>query len=541
MSHSSEEASPKPTEAEGLSAVLGRNTVFSYLGRFWDLTVALLLTPYVYHKLGDDLFGVWALLATLTGYTALVDLATGPAVTKYIAEAKARDDAPGVQRLVSTGLAVQGGLAVVIIGAAGLWADRALTWVQVSPAAHAEARTALLICVAVAGGARLFSVFNCVLEGVQRLDLTNGLRMVFGAAQAAGTLLVLHLGFGIVGLAYVSVAVWVVRGASLVALARRNFPGLRPSLGSLSRGAVGQLAGFTLKVQAANISWLSMVNTDRLIVGAVLGPPKVALYELGRRLVMGVHSGTAPIIAPLIPAASHLGAQEDAARLEHLFLRASRYVALLAAAGMGFLVAVGPQALRVWLGEVRAETLAVLNVLAVGYLANMLTGPATGVGYGLGRPEFAMWRGFLLVVVQIGLGLLLVRPLGVPGPAAATTIALVCSSILYVSLVSRRCLGLTSLASSLRAWLGPLVAGAVPAVVVFCLVQALERTGAFAGRGGAVGLVGVGFAAFLMLWGVIALGLGLVTREDRQLIRAALGHIAAPRRATELSASARGS
>lgn len=524
MSRSSppDEDAHNPQQQRPLASVLARNTVFSYLSRFWSLGVSLLLTPYVYHRLGDELFGVWALIATVTGFTGLISVVRIEAATKYVAEAEAKRDLRAVNQIVSASLAVHAGFAIAIIGAACLAADPALTLLKVSAGARAQARTALVVCVAIACARRLTTVFAGVLEGLQRLDVCRSVLIVATTANAAATLIVLQLGYGIVGLAFTAAGVWLIEGVSLIILARHYRPGLKASLRSLDRNVTRKLIAFALKVQAANISRLSSVHTDRLIIGAVLGPARVAFYELGRRPVMAVQASVLPIVGPLIPTASSLDAREDAARIERLFLRASRYVALLAGAGIGFLVAVGPQALTAWVGEVPLETVSVMQILAVGYLANTLTAPSEGVAYGLGRPELAMWRGFLLVAVQVGLGLLLVRPFGVRGPAAATAVALTSSSVIYVWLVSRHCLRWRIGTGTLRALAGPGLAGLVTAAAVHGLVQLLERSGAFPGRTGAVGLLGIAMVAFMVMWLAVILRTGIVTRDDWHLIRTAI-------------------
>jgi len=142
------QAKQSPVPQQPLASVLGRNTLFSYLGRFWGLGVALLLTPYLYHKLGDELFGVWALLATLSGCSSLVDIVTSVGLTKYVAQAQAKQDIHAVNQFVSTGLVVQAGLGGLLMGAAWLLAAAMLTWRNVSWEARPVAHTALLISMA---------------------------------------------------------------------------------------------------------------------------------------------------------------------------------------------------------------------------------------------------------------------------------------------------------------------------------------------------------------------------------------------------------
>ena len=45
-----------------------KNVVASWASLFTHLAVGLLLSPYILHRLGDEAFGVWVLVFSLTGY-----------------------------------------------------------------------------------------------------------------------------------------------------------------------------------------------------------------------------------------------------------------------------------------------------------------------------------------------------------------------------------------------------------------------------------------------------------------------------------------
>ncbi|NIM96827.1 MAG: hypothetical protein GTO24_01705, partial [candidate division Zixibacteria bacterium] len=47
---------------ENIERKIVRNTTYNVIGRMWLMVVMLILTPYILHKLGTEVFGVWSLV-----------------------------------------------------------------------------------------------------------------------------------------------------------------------------------------------------------------------------------------------------------------------------------------------------------------------------------------------------------------------------------------------------------------------------------------------------------------------------------------------
>jgi O-antigen/teichoic acid export membrane protein len=70
------------------------------------IVIAFLLSPFLIHTLGDTQYGVWSVIAALTGYMALLDLGVSSAVAKYVSKYKALNDYRSLNIVMSTGLAI---------------------------------------------------------------------------------------------------------------------------------------------------------------------------------------------------------------------------------------------------------------------------------------------------------------------------------------------------------------------------------------------------------------------------------------------------
>ena len=120
--------------------------------------VAFLLVPFLLHRLGEPVYGVWALIGSVFAYSIVFQLGLASAINRFVPVRLASGDLQGLRSVVSTCTAFLSVMALVVIG---------LTWVihqqltqifQIPPDLVADAR----ICVLVVGGCSALGHLNRV-------------------------------------------------------------------------------------------------------------------------------------------------------------------------------------------------------------------------------------------------------------------------------------------------------------------------------------------------------------------------------------------
>ncbi len=79
-----------------------KNSVSNTLGYIITIGVAFFLTPFIVQKLGKDVYGVWSIMVSLTGYFGLLDFGLRTAVVKYASEHHAAQDYAEINKINST-------------------------------------------------------------------------------------------------------------------------------------------------------------------------------------------------------------------------------------------------------------------------------------------------------------------------------------------------------------------------------------------------------------------------------------------------------
>src|SRR5947209_15992000 len=81
-----------------------KNVASSWGGLAVNIAVGFFLSPFILHHLGDEAFGLWVLIFSLTGYYGIFDFGIRSSLIRYVSKFQAVGDKEGLARLVNTSL-----------------------------------------------------------------------------------------------------------------------------------------------------------------------------------------------------------------------------------------------------------------------------------------------------------------------------------------------------------------------------------------------------------------------------------------------------
>lgn len=411
---------------------IARNTLFNSIGRFWGMGVSFLLTPYIISQIGIERFGIWSLISVLVGYFGLLDFGVGYAFVKYIAEEEAKESPKAINRIVNTGLLFYLLLGVLVVPAVYLAGDRLLILLKAPKSTHDEVLFVLTVAVFVFFFSNAFSVFEGVITGLQRMEVSNTINMVASLPQIIGTVFLLRLGYGLRGLIVAQAMMFAVSGVLLAWAAFRLLPTLRLDPRYFHWPSFRRLVSYGAKVQVSRLAELAGPQTNKLIVGHFVGLGAVTFYELAARVVRMTKSFV--LLGAIVPAASELDAYSNWGALHRLYRQGSKFLVLLVAPLMLFPTFAAPLMILAWMGVDYPQAVLAVRILAIGHFVHLLTGMGTTIVRGIGRPEYETRYAIVLAVMNPGLSLLLALRFGFVGVLMATTTSLILSSLYFFSM-----------------------------------------------------------------------------------------------------------
>lgn len=406
------------------------------MGAMWfnllvHAVVGFFLSPFILHRLGDELFSLWVLIFSLTGYCGILDLGIRAAIARYVAKFSAAGDQDQLARFVNTSLGFYCAIALLSLILTGIGYLYLPFVFKISPTDLEDAR--LLFLIAGAGVALSFplSLFSGILEGLQRFD-SLGLIQV-GLTLFRGLLMVITLKSGgkLLAIGGITVGVNLLSYVILMYLARRHMPV------SLS---VQQLDGATFRemIRYGAFAFVILVaeklrfQSDAAVIGAFVSTAAIASFSIASKLVEYSTYAVRSMAQIFTPMSSQFHAARDFARLRHTLVAGNRACALIVFPLCIILIILGKSILEVWAGATYVSSYPILVTLAIPRTIYLAQSASTKIL--MGMAEHRMLAIVLLVegVANVALSVLLVGRFGVVGVALGTAIPLLGTSLLFL-------------------------------------------------------------------------------------------------------------
>lgn len=411
------------------------------------------------------MYGVWAIMNLLVSYSGFAEFGLRIPLVKYVAESYAQRDIDEINRLVNTVFSVYLALSCII----ALFFLLNLDWIIIR-FFHEHAATLhlaqMLLLVMLAFIIQLvFSVFPALLSGLQRVDLAVFITLVNQLLGAGGSVLALALGFGLEGLvgSYVIITVLVVVLQWFIT--RKLFSALHLNPLGFSMSTLRKVFGFSARVQVTTLASFADTNLNRTLLAYFLTPVDVGYYQVAMRVWNTVGALPLTLTRTVTPAASELAALGHDERLRRLYFRSLKYVSAIGFPLLACTMVLIHPFVRVWLGEGFDQSAWAIIIVLGAYFVWITTGSGSTILHGLGRPEYAMRRALLHLVLAVTTGIPLTLRFGYYGAVVSQGLT-TAISMSYLHVAIHRVLSLRFVETLQQSVARPLLACGIPVVPV---------------------------------------------------------------------------
>ncbi len=472
-----------------------RNVGSNWIVTLVTVAVTYFLTPFVLHTLGVEAYGTWVLISSLTGYLGLLALGVPLASVRYLAQHVAEADLEKTNRAIGScmGLYLLLGAAALLVGG-GLFVFFTLTY-HIPPVLRLDARVAFAVAVLYVSLWFVALLPEGVFAAHDDFVVRNVVRLTGVLLRLGLTLGLLALQAKLVMLALVQLFCIAFDFSVCWLIIRRRYPGTRLTLGDFDWGMVRRIFSFSLYVLVLQAGMRLSFETDSLVIGAFRDVGSIPYFTVGNSFIIYLMEFIVAIAAVVMPTATRLKTQGRAAELRETFLKWSK-IALSLTLMIGiFLMVLGPRFIAWWIDpSFEGPAGQVLQILMLSYLVFLpVRGVALPILMGLGKPGLPA-LGFLVAgVVNLGLSVWLVHPLGLAGVALGTAIPNVLFAVLVLVQACRELD--TPLSDYLRYVVPRAVLGAFPALALLLWFK-------LGVEGRSLGGLAAGQTAMVLLFGV---------------------------------------
>jgi O-antigen/teichoic acid export membrane protein len=463
--------------------------------------ISLLLVPFTLYKLGVAGYGTWAILSTIINLAWLMDPGLGPTVTKFVAEFSGTNDLSEIRRVLDASLALC--LFMSALASCFLWfCSHVIIREFFSGPASPSASEILslwplvLLCISTF---LMEAPFLALINGRQRMDLTNALIFTAELFSALTTVVVLCAGAKVRGLLVAQLVTSLLILVGSIIISSRLLPSVTPNPFRCNFVSLRKIISFSAPLYAGYVMTTLQGELGKLYLARFVGVVPVGWYSVAIQGAIKVKRIPDPLLGPLLAAASQLDAGRECKKLEELHFRTHKYLALVAVPLVVFVVTSAKTLVHLWVGTHLEPIAITFALLVIGNLFTQVGTPTYFIMVARGILTPAVCSAVLAAALNIVLSYIFIKYYGFSGAALGTAIPMIISTV-YFFMVCRRHFHAQLYQTLRRAYVKPLLCSLVAITVVpmIALLRLRSLTGLLVEMivYGAVYLAGLALSGF---------------------------------------------
>ncbi|MGD0059946.1 MAG: oligosaccharide flippase family protein [Verrucomicrobiia bacterium] len=441
-----------------------RNSSLEMISKVVGIAAGIFLSPYLIHSLTKETYGLWVLIGSVVGYFGFTDFGVRIATGRLVAYYRARQDAAKVNHTINTSLALLTASGLVVTLLTFLLSPYFGRLFHIGPDAPHVSAAVFLCGFAVAVGLPL-TVFEGCLAGYERYDLINIVEIFMTIARVGLTVWMIQLGYGILALAAINLALTVAGGGVKLLLCYRVFEPLHVAVEHIDRLTIRETYATSIWFLILAVSVRISFFTDNVVIGYFRTTGEVAVYSIAGRLAQYALVAVAAFNVVLMPVSAGYDAQADLAKQRRLLLLGTRASFAAAIFMATIFLAYGGQIIHIWVGKGFEQAAIVLAILTFPMITQASQTTTLMVMQGMAKHKNLSLIYLVEALANLILSLILVRPLGMIGVALGTALTSTFSSLIAQPIYVCNVLSL-GLADYYRKAFLPVLVASVPLVAM---------------------------------------------------------------------------
>jgi O-antigen/teichoic acid export membrane protein len=403
--------------------------MFKNIGSNWLLMVVTvaatyILLPYSLKHIGQEQYGIWLIITSLTGYMGLLMLGVPMASVRFMADSLAKHDYEQMNKFIgsSAGLFLFAGVVSLVVGC-GVFVFFESAF-PIPPELRNPVRAAFFLVLFYIAGGFFGELPYGIMAAHHDFVLRNALQTITLVYRLLATVVLLKVYPSVASLAIVQLSSMALETTVLWTVIHRRYPEVRLDLRKFEMSTVRTIFSFSLLVLVLTVGFKLVFQTDSLVIGKFLDVSDVPFYAAANSLIIYLIEFVIGIASVVMPTATTLRALNQEHELRALLLKWSKIAISLSLLATLYLAEFGPRVLGVWIGpafEVHSG-----HVLHVLLLSTVVFLPVRGIALpilmGVGKAKGAVWTLLATGVLNLGLSILWAKQYGLIGVAWGTTV-----------------------------------------------------------------------------------------------------------------------
>ncbi len=330
---------------------IAANTLANSFARLWRYALNFILFPFIVHHVGAEMYGIWLLVGSVTGYFGLLDFGFGTALVKYVAQYNARGDKETINKMINSVFLFYIGVGLIIFSALILIGTSGLSLFKIDTEDYWIARYIFYITAVTSLTSWPIRSFQSIYAGLQRYDIAAKLTVFGSSVNAAITWVVLSSGYGIIELIFFQVIASTLLQVIHIFVIHRLAPYITLKREYMTTKTLRNIFTFSVVIFFTNIAGMIILYTDQIVLGVFLSMSAITFYSVARKLHQVVQSVWYLSGSALLPAITEMDTLKEKEKIERILYTGSKYRCAITFMALVPIFVLADHIIRFWMGE----------------------------------------------------------------------------------------------------------------------------------------------------------------------------------------------
>jgi O-antigen/teichoic acid export membrane protein len=400
-----------------------RNAIFNGGGWMVGVVLNFIATPYIFHKMGVDSFGIYVLITALISYLTIMDFGIGQSIIKFISEFHAVRQYDKINLLINNALTLLVFVGITVALLILFFNTSLISFFKIPQILYANTYKAIIYASVVFFFTFIIIGLSSVINGLQRFDISSKITLGTNITLLIATIVILYSGGTLPTIMLVNV--FVLLGSLFIYLNRINklIPKYRFYF-QLKKEILAPPLRYGGYLIISRLSYLALTQIDKLFIASIMGAAAVSYYAVPTRLLNALLLGIGTIGAVLTPRMSELTKSGSRNMQVELYINATYYLVLFSTPVFLIFILLSKRVMGLWMGNEFAEqSWFLMSVIGFSYYLSATVNILWSVALGMGKSKQQAFFTLIVIIITFTALYPMTKEWGLKGAAFAVLLS----------------------------------------------------------------------------------------------------------------------
>lgn len=423
-----------------------KGVVLSYVLMIFEVFNTLLLTPIIIKTLGQAEYGVYKLIIAINGYLLLLDLGIGNATIKYISKYRVNKDSENERKFLGI-VTIYYLIIGIITFLIGLIITCSFPYVFSKGLSNEEiqlGQTLVFITMITSAITLGTSQFGNVILAYERFGISKVSQIITIIIRICISYIALQLGFRSIALVLINLVMTIVIRVFFILYVLFRLR-IRPLFKNISKNQIREIVFYSSWILLQMVATQLNSSVDQILIGSFVSSSAVilAIYGVGSQINQYFKSIGSAFTGVLMPGVVKLVENKVSNKVIcNEMVRIGRYILMVLILIWGVFLIEGREFVVLWAGKDNINAYIVAIILMSVEMLVLTKSIGTQILWAMNEHKEQAILKFIIVLLNIGLTILLIRWQPLLGATIGTFISMLLGDVVVMDIIFHNKLGL---------------------------------------------------------------------------------------------------